>query len=277
LNLPKRKLHRFAASALSTFALAAASSAGAQLLATSARQLSSGSLKLVAYYQGVQDQTLNFSIAGAGSCSAKSGVPFACGQGGTLVAKGDGGAGLVKLVWQPWDRVQYYALAGLGDYSVRIPSATVASVLTGDTQGQIYGVGLKASIVPDTIVTPGIALDMSLTRSLYDFDRIYPSGTSGDSVDERLNLMTYQVAVETSHLFVLDQDWKVEPYGGVEWSRVQADLKDRGDGSHAGGQTDTVTPFLGLRIPVEDHEALFAEASFVGGYHYGAGLELRFR
>ena len=63
----------------------------------------------------------------------------------------------------------------------------------------------------------------------------------------------------------------------MKWTRVQADLKDLGDGSHAGGQTDMVTPFLGFAVPVEEHEAFFAEASFVGGYHYGGGLELRFK
>lgn len=89
--------------------------------------------------------------------------------------------------------------------------------------------------------------------------------------------MSYQFAVESSHLFTLNEFWKLEPFGGVKWTRVQAELKNLVDGSRAGGRKDTVTPFLGLRVPIEDHEAFFAEASFVDGYHYGAGLELRFK
>jgi hypothetical protein len=186
---------------------------------------------------------------------------------------------MVKLIYQPFERFQYYAMYGVGDYSLSVPSTTIANVLTGDTHGQIYGAGLRASIVPDTIVTPAIALDLGMTQSVYNFNRAFPGGTPGanNDISQRLTLMTYQFAVEASHRFSIDEDWKLEPYGGVKWVRVQADLKDLGDGSHAGGQTDTVTPFLGLRIPVEGHEAFFAEASFVDGYHYGGGLELRFK
>lgn len=257
----------------------AASSAGAQLLATTARQSSSGSLKFLAYYQGVQDQTLNFSINDSGSCTTPNSLSFACGSAGDLEAKGDGGAGMLKVVWQPWERFQYYAMFGAGDYSMKVASTTVSNIYSGDNTGRIYGAGFKASVVPDTIVTPAIAIDVSLTRSLYNFNRRFQSGISGasDNITQRLELMTYQFAVESSHLFTLNESWKLEPYGGVKWTRVQAELKNLVDGDRAGGRQDTVTPFLGLRVPIEDHEAFFAEASFIDGYHYGAGLELRFK
>jgi hypothetical protein len=260
----------------------AAFPAAAQIFGTSARQASSGSLKLLAYYQGVNDQSVNFSIAGSGACTAappNGAVTFACGASGDIEANGSGGAGLVKLVWQPWERFQYYALFGKGNYTLSVPSATVTNVLTGDNYGLIYGAGFKASIVPDTLVTPAIALDLSLTRSDYNFNRRFPGGTPGVSgdINQRLVLMTYQFGVESSHLFVLDEHWKLEPYGGIKWMRVEADLKDLIDGSHAGGKQDTVSPFLGLRVPIEDHETFFAEASFVNGYQYGGGLELRFK
>lgn len=286
MNPPIRKLDRIVfVAVVALVSASAAVPAAAQILATTARQASSGSLKFLAYYQGVTDQTLNFSINGGGNCSTPNGVSFTCGQSGDVEAKGSGGAAMMKLVWQPWERFQYYAMFGVGDYSLSVPSATVTNALTGDKRGQIYGAGLKASVVPDTIVaaeglpTPAISLDASMTRSLYDFNRRFPGGTPGqnNNISQRLELMTYQFAVEASHLFNVDEHWKLEPYGGVKWTRVQTDLKDLVDGSHAGGQQDTVTPFLGLRVPVEDHEAFFAEASFIDGYHYGAGLELRFK
>lgn len=249
-------------------------------LGTTARQSSSGSLKFLAYYQGVADQAVNFTVAGAGTCTSANGaVSFACGQSGDIEAEGSGGAGMFKVLWQPAERLTYYAHVGIGEYSLHVPSATVANTLTGDNRGLLYGAGLKASIVPDTVVTPAIALDLSLTRSQYNFNRLTPvSGPApGANVNQRLELMTYQFAVETSHLFTLDEHWKLEPYGGLKWTRVQADLKDLVDGSHAGGKQDTVTPFLGLRMPVGEKEAFFAEASFLDGRHYGAGLELRFK
>jgi hypothetical protein len=279
LNRPKQRLdHGFVRAVLSLALACMATSAGAQLLGTTAHQESSGSLKILGYYQGVQNQTVNFTTNDSGTCTAPGGASFACGQSGTIAAKGSGGAGMLKIVYQPFDRFQYYAVYGVGQYSMSVPSTTVTNVLTSDNYGQIYGGGLKASIVPDTIVSPAISLEAALTQSVYNFNRSYPGvPPGGPNINERLTLMTYQFAVEASHLFTIDENWKLEPYGGVKWYRVQADLKDLGDGSHAGGQTDTVTPFLGLRIPVEGHEAFFAEASFVDGYHYGGGLELRFK
>lgn len=255
--------------------------AAAQLLGTTARQSTSGSLKFLAYYQGVADQSVDFAIDNSGTCAAappSGGVAFPCNGASGIEAKGSGGAGLFKLTWQAAERFQLYAHIGAGDYSIKVPSTTVENTLSGDKLGIIYGVGLKASVVPDTIVSPAIALDLGIARSHYNFNRITPGGAPGanDGFSQRLELMTYQVAVEASHLFAVDENWKLEPYGGVKWTRVQADLKDLASGSHAGGQTDTGTPFLGLRIPAEDRVAFFGEASFVGGLHYGGGLELRF-
>lgn len=259
----------------------AALPAAAQLLGTTARQSSRGSLKFLAYYQGVADQNLNFSIDGSGICTAappNGAVAFPCNSSGDIETKGSGGAGLFKLTWQAAERFQLYAHVGTGDYIIKVPSTTVENTLSGDKLGLIFGAGLKASIVPDTIVNPAIALDLNITRSHYNFNRITPGGTPGinNGFSQRLELMTYQVAVETSHLFQIDTNWKLEPYGGVKWTRVQADLKDLASGSHAGGQKDTGTPFLGLRIPAEDRIAFFGEASFLDGVHYGGGLELRF-
>ncbi|UPT73937.1 MAG: autotransporter outer membrane beta-barrel domain-containing protein [Elusimicrobiota bacterium] len=259
----------------------AALPAAAQILGTTARQSPSGSLKFLAYYQGVSDQNLNFSVDSSARCNAAppSAASFPCASSTDVETKGSGGAGLVKIVWQAAERFALYATVGTGDYSIKVPSTTASNVISGDKNGIIYGAGLKASIVPDTIVNPAIALDLGITRSHYNFNRINPGGTPGigNGFSQSLDLTTYQVAVETSHLFEIDSNWKLEPYGGVLWRRVQADLKDLAGGGHAGGHKDTGTPFLGLRIPAEDRIAFFAEASFVDGTQYGGGLELRFK
>lgn len=260
----------------------AALPAAAQISGLTARQASKGSLKFLAYYQGVADQDLNFSVSNSGVCSAappSGAVAFPCNSTGDVETKGSGGAGMMKIAWQAAERFALYAHVGTGDYSIKVPSTTAENTISGDKLGLLYGAGLKASIVPDTIVNPAIALDLSITRSHYNFNRITPGGTPGinNGYSTRLTLMTYQVAVETSHLFTLDENWKLEPYGGVKWTRVQADLKDLASGVHAGGQKDTGTPFLGLRVPAEERFAFFGEASFMGGTHYGGGLELRFK
>jgi hypothetical protein len=163
LNHPKQKLDPVVVRAVLAILLAClASSAGAQLLAMTAHQESSGSLKILGYYDGVQNQTINFKTNDSGICTTPGGASFACGQGGTIAAKGTGGAGMVKIVYQPWELFQYYAMYGVGDYSLSVPSTTVTNSLTGDSHGQIYGAGIRATIIPDTIVTPAIALDLSM-------------------------------------------------------------------------------------------------------------------
>lgn len=261
---------------LSLGVLFAVSQASGQMLGTPARQQDSGSLTLLTYYQGVQNQTVRFDVAGTGSCSSQNGVGFACNQAGQVDATGQGGMGVLKLVYQPWQYLQYYGSVGVGDYALSVPSTTVDNRLTGDNPGIQGTFGLRATLYPDTIVTPAIAVDASVSGSRYDFNRLTGSNGAAQAVNQTLSFWQYQVAVETSHLFTVEESLKLEPYGGVKWIRTQSDLLDRQDGSHSGGQLDTVTPFLGLRIPATKHESFFAEASFVDAYQYAAGLSVAF-
>ncbi len=283
--------------------LLAVSAGAQQTLGATARQLPQGSLKFMAYYQGEQAQTLNFNIANSGNCTSSNGVGFGCGQSGDTEAKGSGGQMMFKMLYQPWESFQYYVVGGLGDYQLNLASNTLTNQLTGDTPGWTFGGGLRAVILPDTDYSPAIAADVSAVRSQYKFNRIYPGGggpTQNTSINENLGMTQYQVAVVASHLFTIVDAMdaaeakemenakngfaplrlngvKLEPYGGVKWTRIQTDLHDLQNGSHAGGQKDTISPFAGLRIPAYEHEAFFVEASFVDGYVYSGGMEIRFK
>lgn len=261
---------------LSLGVLFSVSLASGQMLGTPARQQDAGSLTLLTYYQGVQDQTVRFDVAGTGDCASKGGPSFACNQTGSVDASGQGGMGVVKLVYQPWDYIQYYGSIGVGNYALSVPSETVTNQLSGDNPGVEGALGLRATIYPETIVTPAIAVDGSLSGSRYDFNRMTDSNGVAQTVNQTLTMWQYQVAVETSKRFAVEESVTLEPYGGVKWVRTQSDLLDHQSGSHAGGQLDTVTPFLGLRIPATKHELFFAEASFVDAYQYAAGLSIGF-
>ncbi len=157
--------------------------AAAQISGLTARQSSQSSLKFLAYYQGVSDQNLNFSVDASGTCTPgpqnPHNVAFPCNGSSDIEAKGSGGAGMLKLAWQAAERFQLYAHVGTGDYSIKVPSTTVGNTISGDKLGLIFGAGLRASIVPDTIVNPAIALDLRITRSHYNFNHITPGGNSG--------------------------------------------------------------------------------------------------
>jgi hypothetical protein len=268
-----------------------------QILGTTARQLPKGSLKLLTYYQGTQGQNLNFQVSAPAQCSTGNGLAYACGQSGDVAVKGSGGMGVVKLVYQPWESFQYYAAFGVGEYSISVPSVTATNKLTGDNPGYMGTIGLRSVVLADTQFTPAVAIDGSVSWSRYSFNRIFPEGgASGFSgpINQRLFMAQYQVAVEASHLFTITdapkidkehadmlpmvpQGFKVEPYGGVKWTLIQSDLHDYTNGTHAGGAQNTATPFLGLRIPIYENEGLFCESTFVDGFQYAGGLEIRFK
>lgn len=245
----------------------------AQSLATSARQLPKGSLKLLGYYQGTQSQETTFSVNGAANCVSPNGVSFGCSQTGDVTAKGTGGAGVVKFLHQPWEYVQYYAAIGVGYYSLQLPTGK----MTGNP-GHTGTLGLRGTIYPDTIVTPGIALDFGVTRADYQYNR-FEQGIAGQSTDlgHRLGMWQYQFAVEIGHQFDVEGEWKIDPYGGVKWIVIKSDLRDLQTGGHSGGLQQTVSPFLGVRVPFGGHEAFFIEGSqFVDGTQGAIGLEFRF-
>lgn len=263
--------------AIALFASLWAVPAMAQVSGVTARQASSGSLKFLAYHQGVAEQPVDFSIAGSANCQTAAGVPFGCGQGGTVEAEGRGAAGMLKAVYQIGDYVRPYAVIGAGSYELSVPSTTVTNTLSGSAPGLIYGGGVKLSAVPDTQFGAGVALDLGYQRAEYRLDHLSPRGAASPArADQRLTLTTWQVAVEASHQFSVESA-KLEPYGGIRWLRLEADLKDLPSGTRAGGRKDTASPFLGLRVPGGDRVAGFVESSFAGGYHYGAGFEVRFK
>lgn len=277
-------------------ALAAAAPAQAQIMGLSSRQLEKGSLRMLAYYQGTSGQDLNFTVQNPGGCTTKvvGGVRFACGQTGDVGAAGSGGMGVLKLLYQPGDLIQYYILGGIGDYSLRAPFNGVTQSLTGDHPGWMAGGGLRVVVIPDTLVTPGIAVDLGGSQSAYKFNRRSPgSGVPGENnnINQRLGLTQWQFALQLGHLFTItepqdaverDQQilirdgFKIEPYGGVKMTLIQADLHDLQDGSHAAGHQDGISPFIGVRLPFYKREGLFAEISFVHGTQFAGGLEFRF-
>lgn len=261
----------------------AANALWANSLGTSARQLGKGAWKSVFYFQGTNDQHLKFNVGSGGACTPGNQVianpTFACGGDAKISGEGSGQAFLAKLIYQPNESgFQYYLTAGAGNYSLKVDSVTVVNTLTGDRPGAIYGAGVKAVLWPDTVVTPAIAVDASVGMQRYFFRELRPAFTAAQGqINERLDILSYQVAVELSHLFKFhDERISLEPYGGVKWLRSRAWLKDLVSGQRHSGIQDTVTPFIGLNLPVFEKESLFAEASFVNGVQYAAGLNLRF-
>ncbi|MCX5786898.1 MAG: hypothetical protein NTX64_00075 [Elusimicrobia bacterium] len=231
-----------------------------------------GTWKLIPYYQGTKAQDLKFTLSSNGTCTGGGtyNPAFVCNTNGNVKVHATGGLGMVKLLAQPWEAVQYYVAGGLGNMSLDIPGSGIAT--TQRTGFALVG-GARAVVIPDTIVGPALTLDLSYGLQRYRLDALGPT-----AIDQQLDMRQAQVAIETSHRFDFkDPKTSVEPYGGVKWLRTWSSLTDNQAGGRAGGIQDAFTPFAGLQVSVYEHESLFAEASFVDGVQYAAGAHIRFR
>ncbi|MBI4055658.1 MAG: hypothetical protein HY402_05975 [Elusimicrobia bacterium] len=254
------------------FSAALVQRVGATELMSSARQIGEGSLRLVFYHSRVFDQELEWEVTGTDQIQGPNGTSFFSETNSALPLEGEGENSALKLIAQPWENLQYYAVVGAGNYSVDVPSVAVTNTLTGQRVGWTWGFGSKAVVVPETPVTPAVAVDASFLRSSYLMNRLRLGAGGSESVHQRLTLDQYQVSLQLSRRF-----GRLEPYGGVQWSRVRSTLKDLDDGERVGGGRDGVSPFLGLRLGLYSHEAFVLEASFVEATRISAGLEWRFK
>ncbi|PIP81435.1 MAG: hypothetical protein COR54_20035 [Elusimicrobia bacterium CG22_combo_CG10-13_8_21_14_all_63_91] len=246
---------------------------GAAVIGSSARHLEQGSWRASVQYQGVQKEDLEFDVGSSGTCAGNTvpagTVTFPCGATGTVEATGSGESVIAKLELQPYERMQYYVSGGAGNYRLKASTLTAA----GDNLGFILGGGVKALVMSESLVTPAIAIDAGVSLESYRFSR---SNSARASIAERLELLRTYVAVEGSKRFDFDENITLEPYGGVKWLRTRATIKDLNSTDRQSGNQDTVSPFVGLSLPVFGREGFFAEASFVNGIHYGFGLNIAF-
>ncbi len=251
--------------------LLSGASSQAQTIASSARHMEQGSWRLSVYHQGAINEDLEFDVGSSGTCSSPNApvATFACGSTGTVTAEGDSEAGIAKLTFQPYERMQYYIAGGVGNY--RLKASTLSA--RGDNLGTIMGGGFKALIMSESLVTPAIALDAGFSFERYILNR---SNGGLATIDERLELFRTQIAVEGSKRFEIDDNITLEPYGGLKWLRTRAVIKDLIVGDRQSGVQNTLTPFVGLSLPLFKSEGFFVEADFVNGIHYAAGLTVGF-
>jgi hypothetical protein len=255
------------------FCLLGAVPAAAQTLLGPARQTPAGSWRATVSYQWDADQDVNFTVPAGQATALCNGAPcsFVSASKTDVPASGSGTWTVLKLAYQPWDNVEYFVAAGGGHYALDVTSVTASNHLRGDRTGWTLGAGAKVLIVPETPVTPAVAVTAAAGREAVIFNTSRAGAASSD-VDERLTLDRYQFAMSGSKRF-----GRAEPYGGVQWMRTVATLKALGGGGRDGGNKDSVNILVGFRWPVFEHEALVAEGQFLDGTVWRVGWEVRFK
>ncbi|MFH1619942.1 MAG: hypothetical protein ABIG11_08570 [bacterium] len=264
-------MRRVACSLISVIA-ALPACAKAELLMYTARQSSEKSLALTSFYQETVDQKFLFRVSGPGIAQGKGGLVYA--SDGETDVKGEQRRGtfFVKLTGQPFENLQYYGAAGIGSSSVKIPSATVTNAFYGDNPGMTWQAGVRACIFPETELTPALSADLGFGWSRFHFNRMAQNSAGSSGVNVRFDTLEYHLAFQAGRRF-----GKWESYAGVNMVRRQAVLKDLDAGERAGGINDYVAIFAGTKLPLFSRESLVAEMSFVDGFRFGLGLEIKLR
>lgn len=239
----------------------------------SARQSSEKTLVLIPFYQETFEQNFLLKAAGTGLAQGKGGLGFYQSQTATEIeGKQRRGTFFLKLAGQPWENLQYYGAVGIGNSSVDIPSATVTSTLHGDYPGMTYLAGIRSNIFPETEVTPAVSLDMGFSWSRFYFNSMDQHSAGTRDADIRFDTYEYHLGFSASRRF---GDW--EPYGGVKLIRRQARLKDLSSGEKVGGARDYASPFAGIKLPLSKREYFVAEMTFLDGFRFAAGLEIKLK
>lgn len=245
-----------------------------------ATQLGQKKFHAEVYYRQVLKQKLNLDVSSTGNIQVK-GSTFSASSTSELESEGSGNAMMGRISFQPFETpIQYYLVGGVGQYDLKVPSGSYSNKYGTDNPGYIIGGGIRYTVVPFTIVSPAVSLDLSATHSRYSLTN-FVSG-DGKTVGDTSQLFTsleIQGALTISKKFLFDlgdNKASIDPYVGVKVVRTRTSLDDNSTGSHISGTRTDVSPFFGLKFKPFPYEGLVLEGSVLSELSYSVGLTFGF-
>ena len=245
-----------------------------------ATQLGERKVHAEIYYRHVLKQKLNLDVSSTGRIRVANST-LTTNSSSELESEGSGNGVMSKVSFQPFETpIQYYLLGGAGHFDLKIPSGSYSNKYATDNPGYIVGGGIKYTIVPYTIVSPAVAVDLSATHSRYTLTNF----TSGDGqtvgdLSQVFTVFEIQGAVTVSKKFLFDLgDNKavVDPYLGVKMIRTRTNLDDNSTGGHFSGTRTDVAPFFGIKFKPFPYQGLVIEGSVLSELSASVGLTLGF-
>jgi hypothetical protein len=222
----------------------------------------------VAWYQAQRDLNLQLTSndwVSVGSLSYLSAV-----TSDYSVATTNNGV-QAKVLFQPHDELVYWLAFGSTAYDIEIPSVSVKNRFASQSPGWMVGAGIRKILLPDTIVTPALAVDAGINHSETNLTVFYPGGMS-PMIAQNIFLTTeYHVALAVSKKYKY-----CEPYSSVRVARTMATLRDKGFAAEVSGKKEAVSVLTGLRLRPYPNESLICEASFFGEAGFSIGWNIEF-
>ncbi len=245
-----------------------------------ATQLGEKKVHAEIYYRHVLKQKLNLDVSSTGRIRV-AGSTFTTNSTSELESEGSGNGIMSKISFQPFDiPIQYYLVGGAGQFDLKIPSGSYSNKHATDDPGFIIGGGIKYTLVPYTIVSPAISLDLSATHSQYKLSNF----TSGDGltvgdINQVFTVFEIQGALTASKKFLFDlgdNKASIDPYLGVKVLRTRTNLDDNSAGGHFSGTRTDVAPYFGLKFKPFPRQGIVLEGSVLSELSFSLGLTFGF-
>lgn len=250
-------------------------------LMNSATQLGEKKVHTEVYFRHLARQDLTITVGGGGTVNVK-GSTLTGSSSSDLESEGNGQGAFAKVSFQPFESgVRYYLLGGTGNYDLKIPSGSFSNSFNTDNPGFVIGGGIKYTLVPYTIVSPALSIDLSATHSHYKLTRFRAGDGKAASNDSGflLTILELQAALTVSKKFIFNLgDYKAsfDPYLGVKVIRTRAALDALSSDDHFTGTRTGLASFFGVKFKPFPYEGLVIEGSVLNEFSASVGLTLGF-
>jgi hypothetical protein len=234
-----------------------------------ATQIEKGKSSFALYYRAYTEK-LDFSVSQKDVIKVGS-LSYISGSQTDLESNGTAGGVYVKLMINPNNGLYYWLNAGLINYNLDAPALGVTNKYSSQDQGWMCGVGARKLLLPGTIVTPAVALDIGINYYRFAFDCLRSGDAAPVSADDQLQILETQADVVISKRIE-----KFEPYSGLKVYRKASTLADKLNYSNVSGIKNSAGLFLGCKFNFYQHEALVLEGSFGEDTSFSAGLNIEF-
>ncbi|MBU2567833.1 MAG: hypothetical protein KJ967_03540 [Elusimicrobia bacterium] len=227
-----------------------------------ARQIEKGKARVVFYNSSFKNSPV-LKVRGTGNVRITQGYEYATDYETEVNCSGYGNQTVLKVSYNPFEGLIWWGKIGSADYRLDVPSTSyISTSLVSSSPGLMSGIGARYLIFPETVVTPALGADFSLTLSEIRFDR------------------AYQLRFETAEgqiAFIISKTMSVfEPYGGIKVYRSYSKITDTQTFESTSGYKDNVNLFGGVRVKLYRYEWLIVEGNFIGETGISAGVGLGF-
>ncbi len=245
-----------------------------------ATQLGEKRVHAEVYYKHIAKQDLRLSISNGGTV-AVNGSTITTTSSTEAEIEGSGDAVMSRITFQPFDGgLRYYVVGGMSNYNIKVPSGTFSNTFATDNPGIVVGGGVRYTLVPYTVVSPALSIDLSALHSRYNLTK-FNSGdrrVSGDT-GYLLTTLELQGALTLSKKFMFnlgDHRSSFDPYLGIKVQRLRTGLDSLSTGEHHSGTFTSYSPFFGFKFKPFPYEGLVVEGSVLNELSASLGLTLGF-